>query len=90
MDHTIVVSTESYLEDIQVGYLFLSKKDLMKKLFIFAIRKTFQQRVDRSNKKSICCKMRNFDMFKVSKYMLVIRHAKRFYESRIISKPKVG
>lgn len=41
MDFTIVVLAELYLEDIQVGYLFLSKKNLEKKVFLFVIRKNF-------------------------------------------------
>ena len=51
MARTIVVSVQSSIEDILVSYLFLSKKDLGKKLYVFAIRKSSQYCVYRSNKK---------------------------------------
>lgn len=51
LERTIYVSVESYLADIQVDYLFLNKKELSKKLSVFAIVKNFQFCVHRSNKK---------------------------------------
>lgn len=39
MTCNIVISSKSSIEDIQVGYLFLSKKYFAKKLSIFDIRK---------------------------------------------------
>lgn len=99
MDHIIVVLAESSIEDIQVGYLFLSKKGLRKKLSVFSIRKTFQYRVDRSNKKlyvlryvdSGCLsklraiKMRDSNMLKFLS-TLVLTHTKRCYRNKITRK----
>lgn len=51
MDLTIVILAESYLKDIKVGYLFLSKKVLAKNLSVFAIRKNFEYCVHKLNKK---------------------------------------
>lgn len=51
LENTVFVSVKSNLEDIQVSYMFLNKKDLVKKLVVFSIIHNFQFRVHRLNKK---------------------------------------
>lgn len=118
-NHVLVLEAEAYwkikgllycrliwviFEEIQVGYLILSKNDLAKKLCAFAVRKNFQYCVDRMNKKLYvltyvnlsylwklrAIKMRDSDMCLKFLSMLILTHAKTSYENKIISKLSIG
>ena len=42
LEWSVFVSIKSYLKDVHVSHLFLSKKDLAKKLSMFTCMKNFQ------------------------------------------------